>query len=235
MKTSTKDPRWVGKPVVDVDGDPVGTLRATAGGDDWPDQVLVALDRDGGRVVAVDADDVTLERRAIRLGVAGAALRDAPEVDLDDDHDALRDDVVRDEGPVEMVRSEEELVPHVVTRVAERAVARKVVTEEEVTLTVVLRREDVVIDRADLAPDDDADASLPEDYFEEPDPATVELLLYAEQPVVTKRVVPVERVRVSKGTVTEEVDVSGEVQVERVEVIGADDAADRGGDYATEA
>lgn len=242
MKTSTKDTRWVGKPVVDVNGDPVGTLHATAGGDEWPELVLVALGQDGAggfgrRVVALPADDARIEKRAVRLSMLRSEAEAGREVDGDakklDDADA--DTVLSDDGSVTMIRSEEELVPRAVTRVAERAVARKVVVEEEVTLTVTLRREDVQIERVPI-PEGEKVKGVRDEYFESPDDDGAEFVLYGEQPVVTKRVVPMERVRVGKETVVEDVPVTGEVQVERVEVVGTGEAVTgtRERDVATE-
>ncbi len=47
-----------------------------------------------------------------------------------------------------------------------------------------------------------------------------EVVLNAEQPVVEKNVVPKERVRLDKETVTEEVGVNEEVRKERIEAEG---------------
>jgi stress response protein YsnF len=47
-----------------------------------------------------------------------------------------------------------------------------------------------------------------------------EVVLHEEQPVVEKRAVPKERVRLSKDTVTEEAQVSEEVRKERIEPEG---------------
>ena len=47
-----------------------------------------------------------------------------------------------------------------------------------------------------------------------------EVTLYAEEPVVEKRVVPKERVRLDKETVTEEQHVSEEVRKEQIEAEG---------------
>jgi sporulation protein YlmC with PRC-barrel domain len=61
-----------------------------------------------------------------------------------------------------------------------------------------------------------------------PAPARVEeereVVLYEEVPVVEKRVVPRERVRLDKDTVTEQVGVSGEVRKEQIEVEGVEHA-----------
>ena len=51
-----------------------------------------------------------------------------------------------------------------------------------------------------------------------------EVVLYEEVPVVEKRVVPRERVRLSKDTVTEQVGVTGEVRREQIEVEGVEHA-----------
>ena len=51
-----------------------------------------------------------------------------------------------------------------------------------------------------------------------------EVVLYEEVPVVEKRVVPRERVRLGKDTVTEQVDVTGEVRREQIEVEGVEHA-----------
>ena len=51
-----------------------------------------------------------------------------------------------------------------------------------------------------------------------------EVVLYEEVPVVEKRVVPRERVRLGKDTVTEQVEVTDEVRREQVEVEGVEHA-----------
>ena len=49
-----------------------------------------------------------------------------------------------------------------------------------------------------------------------------EVVLYEEQPVVEKRTVPKERIRLEKDTVTDEREVSEEVRKEQVEPDGTD-------------
>ena len=50
-----------------------------------------------------------------------------------------------------------------------------------------------------------------------------EVVLHAEQPVVAKEAVPVERVRLDTDTVTEQVQVSEELRKEEIEVDGVHD------------
>lgn len=246
MKRSTKDDRWVGKAVVDANGAPAGTLDAVAGGTkEWPDVALVDVGGEAGtrRVVALPADRARIEKHAIRLPYLRDEIHDALEVDADgkdvpdDILGGLRADldgsIDDDEG---MVVSEEQLVAERVTKVADRAVVRKVVVTEEVTITVPLRREDVRVDRIEAVertrevdgkvveverPDavDQREDAVAEDYFDAPDEQDVELVLYAEEPIVTARVVPIERVRVGKAVVTEDTVLAGEVRKERVEVV----------------
>lgn len=94
---------------------------------------------------------------------------------------------------------------------------RKRVITEDVTLTVQLRREELVIDREQIpesAPglSDAAEFPLAEDGGE------VEFVLHAEEPVVTKRIVAVERVRMHRETTTEDRHVTDTVRKERVDV-----------------
>jgi len=51
-----------------------------------------------------------------------------------------------------------------------------------------------------------------------------EVVLHAEQPVVTTEAVPVERVRLGTETVTDTQNVSGEVRKEQVEVVDETDS-----------
>ena len=57
-------------------------------------------------------------------------------------------------------------------------------------------------------------------------------MLTAEKPVVAKEAVPVERVRLDKETVTDQVEVTEDVRKEQIEVDGADDVYPAGSDEA---
>jgi uncharacterized protein (TIGR02271 family) len=115
-----------------------------------------------------------------------------------------------------MTRSEEEI--HVGTAPVEtgRARLRKYVTTEQVQTTVPVQREEVRIERepitdANIGAATDGPAISEEEH---------EVTLYAEEPVVEKRVVPKERVRLDKETVTEQRAVSEEVRKEQIETEG---------------
>ena len=119
-----------------------------------------------------------------------------------------------------MTRSEEELRVGTAEREAGRVRLRKVVVEEEVTRTVPVKREEIRVEREPIT-DANVDSAMdgPEISEEEH-----EVVLHAEEPVVEKRTVPKERVRLDKDTYTEERQVSDTVRREEIEV---DDSAQR--------
>jgi len=99
--------------------------------------------------------------------------------------------------PIEVVRSEERL--HVATeRVAiERVrIAKRIVTETK-TVTVQVRREELVVERLPITSTD----QHPRGEHQNPTGPLVELVLHEEVPDVSTRVVAVERVRVSTTTI----------------------------------
>ena len=115
-----------------------------------------------------------------------------------------------------MTRSEEELEVGTERRQTGRARLRKYVETEQVQRTVPVEREQVRVEREPIT-DANADAALdgPEISEEEH-----EVTLYEEEPVVEKRTVPKERVRLDKDVVTDEETVSEEVRRERIETEG---------------
>ena len=122
-------------------------------------------------------------------------------------------------------RSEEEL--HVATVRLLRARVRllKYVVTEMVTTTVPVRREEVRIERVPIA-DVEAFRASPDGQSEE----VHEVVLHEERLVIEKRVVPVERVRMRKETVTEQRSVSNHVRKERIEPRARDAIAGGAGD-----
>jgi uncharacterized protein (TIGR02271 family) len=115
-----------------------------------------------------------------------------------------------------MTRSEEEL--SVGTREVEtgRARLRKYVVTENVTKTVPVQREEVRVEREPIT-DANRDAALSGGDITEEEH---EVTLRAQEPVVEKRTVPKERVRMETDTVTDEQQVSDEVRKERIETDG---------------
>ena len=119
-----------------------------------------------------------------------------------------------------MTRSEEELRVGKTQRERGRARLRKYVVTEQVQKTVPVQREEVRIERepiTDANVDDATDGPAISDEEHE-------VTLHEEEVVTEKRVVPKERVRMEKDTVTEEQQVSEEVRKEQIE---ADDDTGR--------
>ncbi len=118
-----------------------------------------------------------------------------------------------------MTRSEEELRVGTTRRERGRARLRKYVVTEEVTTTVPVQREEVRIEREPITGANVDQATSGPDITEEEH----EVVLHEEEPVVEKRAVPKERVRLEKDTVTEDRTVSDEVRKERIEADGERD------------
>jgi uncharacterized protein (TIGR02271 family) len=112
-----------------------------------------------------------------------------------------------------MTRSEEELRVGTERTESGRARLRKYVVTEEVTKTVPVQREEVRIEREPIT-DANAGQALDGPAISEEEH---EVVLHAEAPVVEKRAVPKERVRLEKDTVTEDETVSDEVRKERID------------------
>jgi uncharacterized protein (TIGR02271 family) len=125
-------------------------------------------------------------------------------------------DVSGPETDEAMTRSEEELRVGTTQRETGRARLRKYVVTENVEQTVPVQREELRMERepitdANVGRATDGPAISEEEH---------EVTLHAEEPVVEKRVVPKERVRLDKDTVTDEQQVSEEVRQERIEAEG---------------
>jgi uncharacterized protein (TIGR02271 family) len=129
-----------------------------------------------------------------------------------------RDIVGRDtSGPTTddaMTRSEEELRVGTETRERGRARLRKYVTTEQQTVTVPVQREEVRVEREPIT-DANLDAATSGPAISEEEH---EVVLHEEEPVVEKRAVPRERVRLDTETVTDERQVSEEVRKEQIQV-----------------
>jgi uncharacterized protein (TIGR02271 family) len=140
--------------------------------------------------------------------------------DVETGSDRERGTVGRDvSGPTTdeaMTRSEEELRVGTTQREAGRARLRKYVVEDEVTQTVPVRREEVRVEREPITDANVERATAGPEISEEEH----EVVLREERPVVEKRVVPKERVRLDTETVTEEREVSEELRKEHIEADG---------------
>jgi uncharacterized protein (TIGR02271 family) len=120
-----------------------------------------------------------------------------------------------------MTRSEEELRVGTTERESGRVRLRKYVVEDEVTQTVPVKREKARLEREPIT-DANVDEAMsgPEISEEEH-----EVVLREEEPVVEKRTVPKERVRLETDVETEQREVSDTVR--REEIDADDDATTR--------
>jgi uncharacterized protein (TIGR02271 family) len=119
-----------------------------------------------------------------------------------------------------MTRSEEELRVGTTEREKGRVRLRKYVVEENVTQTVPVRREKARLEREPITDANVDDAMSGPEISEEEH----EVVLREEEPVVEKRAVPKERVRLDTEVETEQREVSDTVRREQVE---ADDDTTR--------
>lgn len=124
----------------------------------------------------------------------------------------------RDTGDDAMTLSEERLRVGTERREAGRARLRKYVVTEQETVTVPVTREEVRLEREPVTDANRDDALSGPELTE----SEHEVVLTEERPVVAKETVPVERVRLSTETVTDEAQVSEDVRHEEVETEGTE-------------
>ena len=229
--------------MVDGDGDRIGTIDAIYVDDQTgePEWALVNTGLFGTKSTFVPLTQASDRNGDVQVPYQKQRIKDAPRVDPDQhlseaeeqqlwrhyglDYDRTtrrratgRDAVGRDtSGPTTddaMTRSEEELRVGTAQRERGRVRLRKYVTTEQVQRTVPVQRERVRVEREPITDANrDAATSGPEISEEEH-----EVILREEEPVVEKRVVPRERVRLDKDTVTGEEQVAEELRKEQIEV-----------------
>jgi uncharacterized protein (TIGR02271 family) len=235
MPQVTEAYEWRGRNVVTSDGDKIGTLEEVYLDTDsgQPEWATVRTGLFGAQHTFVPLVEVEHRRGEIVVPYTKDQVKGAPSVDPDgqlshEDEDRLYDHygvggsrpVGRDvSGPTTddaMTRSEEELRVGTAQRERGRARLRKYVVTEEVQQTVPVQREEIRVEREPIT-DANVDQALngPEISEEEH-----EVVLHEEEPVVEKRTVPKERVRMGKETRTDEAQVSEEVRKEQIEADG---------------
>jgi uncharacterized protein (TIGR02271 family) len=234
---------WQDRTLVDRDGDRIGSIDAIYLDDQTgqPEWALVNTGLFGTKSSFVPLAQATPAGDDVRVPYDKQLVKDAPRVDPDQhlseaeerqlwrhyglDYDRTtrrratgKDAVGRDtSGPTTddaMTRSEEELRVGTTERERGRVRLRKYVTTEQVQQTVPLRREKAQVEREPITDANlDAATSGPDISEEEH-----EVILREEEPVVEKRVVPRERVRLDKDTVTGEERVAEEIRKEQIDV-----------------
>jgi uncharacterized protein (TIGR02271 family) len=148
------------------------------------------------------------------LPEGGAPRRDDPTPQ--GPQDVVGNDVSGPETDNAMTRSEEELRVGTTQRETGRVRLKKYIVTENVTQTVPVQREEVRVEREPITDANRDQAMSGGDITEEEH----EVTLHAEEPVVEKRTVPKERVRMDRDTVTDQETVSEEVRKERIEAEG---------------
>ena len=230
---------WEGRTLVDRDGGRIGTIDAIYLDDrtGQPEWALVNTGLFGTRSSFVPLAQAFQSDNDVVSPYDKQLVSDAPRVDPDGHlseaeerqlwrHYGLDYDTERSVGSTTdeaMTRSEEELRVGTTRRERGRVRLRKFVTTEQVEQVVPVRRERVRVEREPITDANlDAATSGPEISEEEH-----EVILREEEPVVEKRVVPRERVRLDKDTVTGEERVAEEVRKEQIEVQDEDGTGGR--------
>ncbi|MCW2680981.1 MAG: hypothetical protein JWM62_2382 [Frankiales bacterium] len=228
-----------GKTVVGPDGDTIGTIadvyEATDGGGGTFATVNTGLFGGGSSFFPLNA--ATLQGDTVSVPFTKSFIGDAPRVENDEELTAPEEErlfayyssagaqggtVGHDtSGPSTdsaMTRSEETLRVGTERAAAGRARLRKYVGTETETRTVPVSHEEVRVEREPIT-DANIGAALDGPTISEEEH---EVVLTAEQPVVQKEAVPVERVRLDTETVTEQAQVTEDVRKEQIELDGAD-------------
>jgi uncharacterized protein (TIGR02271 family) len=186
------------------------------------DRLYTHYDR-GARTYSDARNDVDLQGDAdLNAGTPTAGIgrdRDLTDRDLTDrDRGTAGHDTSGPNTDDAMTRSEERLHVGTERETAGRARLRKYVTTEHVTKTVPVQREEVRLEREPITDANRGDAMRGPDISEEEH----EVTLHEERPVVEKETVPVERVRLDKDVVQDEVRVDEEVRKEHIDADGVD-------------
>ena len=246
--TSRQDvQQFIGCTALDSEGSKVGKIGKvymdeTTGMPLW---VTVATGMFGTRQSFAPLYGAKVSGGEVTLAVSKEQIKDAPNIDDDDQIDASEQDALyrhyadylpgqqtgygsgrkagaqgRDtSGPVTddaMTRSEEQLRVGTETVEAGRARLRKYVVTENVSTTVPVSHEEVRVEREPIT-DANRDAALSGQPIGEEEH---EVTLRAERPVVAKEAVPVERVRLTTETVTDDAAVNETVRKEQIEEPG---------------
>jgi uncharacterized protein (TIGR02271 family) len=237
---------WEGRTLVDRDGSRIGSIDAIYLDDQTgqPEWALVNTGLFGTKSSFVPLAQATPTGDDVRVPYDKQLVKDAPRVDPDGhlsedeerqlwrhyglDYDRTsRTRVGRDTSSRStdeaMTRSEEELRVGTAQRERGRVRLRKYVTTEQVQQTVPVQRDRARVEREPITDANlDAATSGPEISEEEH-----EVVLREEEPVVQKRAVPKERVRLDKETVTGQDRVEEELRKEQIEVHDEDTTGGR--------
>ena len=186
-----------------------------AGASEMEDHVMVPFTKDEVKDAPnADADGEMTPGEEQRL-YDYYAMRRRTELHGDSDAQAAPDGSEAN-GDRAMVRSEEELAVGTRQRETGRARLRKYIVTEDVEQKIPVSREEVRIEREPITDATADEARQASDLRDEEH----EVTLHAEEPVVERRVVPKERVRLEKERHAGEETVEGEIRKEQIEAEG---------------
>jgi uncharacterized protein (TIGR02271 family) len=240
MQTQTVK-TWRGRTVIGADGDKIGMveeiyLDAQTNEPEW---LAVRTGLFGTRLSFVPIAGAHESGDGVQVRYDKATVKDAPHAEPDGQLSQSEESALyrhygleygeSADGPVgrdvsgpttddAMTRSEEEVRVGTAERERGRVRLKKFVVEDEVTQTVPLRREEVRVEREPVTEANVGDAMDGPAISDEEH----EVVLHEEAPVVEKRAVPKERVRVDKDTVTDDREVTETARKERIELEGDD-------------
>lgn len=228
--TPTNIDSWIGRQVVDSNGDQIGKASDLYVDDDSGQPTWLAIAEETSRTVRlVPLAGANESGDRIVVAYDKATITSAPTIDADEhfsdeEEEALYRHFGRNNGDDErgedretsddaMTRSEEQLDVNKRRREAGRARLRKWVEVENVHVTVPVEREKARLVTEPIT-DENADAALSGPEVTE---SEHEVVLHEEEIDVQKRVVPKERVRLETETVTDQVEVDEGVRKERID------------------
>lgn len=212
--------------VFDADGRRLGRLQHVYDSDRTGEPTWVTVDDDSSDrpVRFVPLRGARLDGADLRLAYPGGVIDSAPDVRVGDVVDSRKEGRLRahyglsaengtDSGLV-VTRSEERMVVGTTVHATSRLLVHKYIVTEEVTHTFTLRREEIRVEHQPL----DGAAVPPGTTGSAFTDEVEEIVLYAEEPVFSTRVVPREVVRVSKHTLTEHESVSADLAREQIDL-----------------
>jgi uncharacterized protein (TIGR02271 family) len=227
---------WRGRSIIGSDGEKIGKLEEIYHdpGSGQPEWALVTSGLFGTKASFVPLAGASTTGGEIQVAYSSDEVKDTPPIDPDGELSVAEEEELFEHyslsysGPVAeptepvsetdeaMTRSEEELAVGTRTRERGRVRLRKYVVTEQVTQTVPVRREEIRVEREPIT-EGNVDEAMSGPEISE---AEHEVVLHEEEPVVEKRAVPKERVRLAKEETTDEEQVSEEIRKERIEAEG---------------
>jgi len=240
------DPHWLDRDVFDADGQSLGAVADVYVDDDTqqPEWLALRTGLFGSKLSFVPVASAAWRDDGVHLPFTKDAIKRSPHPDVTDDrllpehkeellryysghsgapsHHVTHDREIGEPTVIDLVRSEEEVSVGTTTRPGSRVRLVKYVVTENVTTTVEVRREQVRLEHEPVVPGEVLGGLQPPPGGVEWRDAQAldEIVLYEEEVVVDKRVVPRERVRLVVDTITEMQQVDEIVRRERISVEG---------------